>query len=190
MTLNTLTYPRMVLVPPLSRRANLALILGASLFIALLAQVRIPLPFTPVPITGQTLGVLLVGAALGPWRGAAAVLTYLTEGLLGLPVFAGGGAGLAHLLGPTGGYLVGFVAAAWVAGALAERRLDRRGRTAWLAFLLAEVALYLPGLAWLALYVGPQRALALGLYPFILGDLLKALLAGALLPTAWRWVGR
>ncbi len=188
MSLNTLTYPRTVLVPPLSRRANLALILGASLFIALLAQVRVPLPFTPVPITGQTLGVLLVGAALGSRRGAAAVLAYLAEGLAGLPVFAGGGSGLAYLLGPTGGYLVGFVAAAWVAGSLAERGWDRRGRSAWWVFLLAEVALYLPGLAWLALYVGPQRVVALGLAPFVVGDVLKALIAGALVPTVWRWV--
>lgn len=188
MALRTLTYPRTVLVPPLSRRANLALLLGASLFIALLAQVRVPLLFTPVPITGQTLAVLLVGAALGSRRGALAVLLYLAEGLAGLPVFAGGGSGLAHLLGPTGGYLVGFVAAAWVAGFMAEQGWDRRGRTAWLVFLLAEVALYLPGLAWLALFVGPQRVLVLGLAPFVLGDVLKALIAGALLPTVWRWV--
>lgn len=188
MSLNTWPYPGTVLVPPLSRRSTLELLVGASLFIALLAQIRVPLPFTPVPITGQTLAVLLVGAALGSRRGAAAVLLYLAEGLAGLPVFAGGGAGLAHLLGPTGGYLVGFVAAAWVAGRLAEQGWDRRGRTAWLVFLLAEVALYLPGLAWLALYVGPQRVLALGLYPFVVGDLLKMALAGALLPTVWRWV--
>ncbi len=188
MSLNTWTYPRTVLVPPLSRRANLALIWGASLFIALLAQVRLPLPFTPVPITGQTLAVLLVGAALGPRRGAAAVLLYLAEGVLGLPVFSGGGSGWTYLWGPTGGYLVGFVAAAWVAGSLAVRGWDRQGRRAWLVFLLAEGALYLPGLAWLSVYVGPQRVLALGLYPFVLGDVLKALLAGALLPTVWRWV--
>ncbi len=103
-----------------------ALILGASLLIALSARIAVPVPFSPAPITGQTLAVLLVGALLGSRRGALSVLAYLAEGAMGLPVFAGGGAGILWLLGPTGGYLFGFIAAAFVTGWLAERGWDRR----------------------------------------------------------------
>ncbi len=173
------------LVPPLSRRADWALVLAASLFIGLMAQVSVPLPFTPVPITGQTFAVLLVGAALGARRGSLAVLTYLVEGLAGMPVFAGGTGGLAHLLGPTGGYLLGFVAAAWAVGRLAERGLDRRLRSAWLAFLAGEIVLYACGLPWLAVFVGPSKALSLGLFPFLPGDLVKVILAAFALPSLW-----
>ena len=103
-----------------------------------MAQVRIPLPFTPVPITGQTFAVLLVGAVLGSRRGAASLLLYLMQGLVGLPFFAGGTSGLAILLGPTGGYLVGFIVAAYLVGLLAARGLDRRIPSALLAFLAGE----------------------------------------------------
>jgi len=186
MTILTTVHPRKtVLVPSFSRAGNLALILAASAFIALMAHVRIPLPFTPVPVTGQTLAVLLVGAALGSRRGAAAVLAYLAEGALGLPVFASG-AGLAYLFGPTGGYLVGFVAAAWVVGKMAERGHDRSFASAWLGFLLGEVVLYALGLAWLSRFVGLRQAVALGLAPFLLVDALKAVAAGLLLPAVWR----
>lgn len=184
MTLATIPRTRS-LVPPLSRRADWAVLLAASLFIGLMAQVSVPLPFTPVPVTGQTFTVLLIGAALGARRGLLAVLAYLAEGLVGLPVFAGGTGGLAHLLGPTGGYLVGFAAAAWTVGALAECGLDRRLRTAWLAFLAGEIVLYALGLPWLALFVGPRQAVLLGLLPFLPGDLVKALLAALALPTLW-----
>ncbi len=177
------------LVPALPRWGEVGVVVAASAFVALMAQVSVPLPFSPVPITGQTFAVLLVGAALGARRGAAALALYLLEGALGLPVFAGGSGGLTRLLGPTGGYLVGFVAMAWVVGALAERNWDRRWRTAWLAFLAGEVVLYLCGLPWLARFVGGERALALGLWPFVPGDILKAVLAGVALPAAWRWVG-
>ncbi len=112
-----------------------ALILLGSLFVAALAQARIYLPFTPVPITGQTFAVLLIGAVLGSRRGAAAIGLYIAEGALGLPFFAGGNAGWAALAGPTGGYLIGFIAAAFLVGLLTERGLDRRFRTALPAFL-------------------------------------------------------
>ncbi len=187
MTTYTPTYTRRtVLVPNLSRAGNLALILAASLFIALMAHIRLPLPFTPVPITGQTFAVLLVGAALGSRRGAAAVLAYLAEGAIGFPVFASG-AGLAYLLGPTGGYLFGFLAAAWLSGLFAESGHDRRTTTAWLGFLLGEAAIYTLGVPWLAHFIGFPQAVAMGLLPFLPGDLLKALAAGLLLPAAWRW---
>jgi biotin transport system substrate-specific component len=162
------------------------LILAGSLVVALLAQVRIPLAFTPVPITGQTLAVLLVGAALGARRGAASLLVYLSQGLAGLPVFTSGGHGLAHLAGPTGGYLIGFIAAAFVVGALCERGLERRWETALLPFLAGEAVIYLFGLPWLALFVGAPSALSLGLLPFLVGDLIKLTLAALLLPSAWR----
>lgn len=178
-----------ILRPAAKRHAlvyDAALILGGSLFIALSARVALHLPFSPVPITGQTFAVLLTGALLGSRRGALSLLAYLAEGLAGLPVFSAGRAGLAHLLGPTGGYLLGFVAAAWLTGRLAERGWDRRPLTAALAMLAGNVALYLPGLAWLAAFVGPAKAPALGLYPFIVGDLLKIALATALLPAGWK----
>jgi len=182
------TARKTVLAPSLSWAGNLTLVLAASLFIGLMAHVRLPLPFTPVPITGQTFAVLLVGAALGSRRSAAAVLAYLAEGAAGLPVFSGG-AGLAYLLGPTGGYLLGFVAAAFLTGWLAERGGDRRFATAWVGFLLGEAAIYALGVPWLAHFVGFPQAVALGLLPFIGGDIVKAVAAGLLLPAAWRLVG-
>lgn len=156
---------------------RIALVIGGSLLIALAAQVAIPLPF--VPITGQTYAVLVVGAALGR-LGAASVALYVLEGAAGLPVFAPGGApGLARLLGPTGGYLIGFVAAAFVVGWLVERGWDRRLLATLAAMLAAEVAIYAFGLAWLARFVPAERVLDAGLTPFIGGDLVKVLLAAA-----------
>ncbi len=166
-----------------------ALIVGGSVFIGLSAQAAIPLPFSPVPISGQTLSVLLVGALLGSRRGALAVLAYLFQGIAGLPVFAGGRFGLLHLLGPTGGYLFGCVAAAYITGLLAERGWDRRVGTTLLAMLLGNMAIYAFGLPWLAALVGYSHVLALGLFPFILGDLVKLALAGALLPAGWKVLG-
>lgn len=169
---------------------DIVLITGGSLFIALCARVTIPLPFSPVPITGQTLAVLLTGALLGSRRGSLCLLTYLAEGAIGLPVFAAGETvGLARLVGPTGGYLAGFVAAAYVTGLLAERGWDRRVGTTLLAMLLGNIALYAFGLPWLALSVGIERALVLGLYPFFLGDLVKLALATTLLPSGWKMLG-
>ncbi len=178
--------------PAVDRRVREALlIIGGALFVAALAQVRIPLPFTPVPITGQTFAVLLVGAALGAKRGAAALGAYLGLGALGLPFFAGGAAGIAHLYGPTAGYLFGFVVAAWLVGWLAERGLERRLPQALLVFLVGEAAIYLFGLGWLTFVVGSfQKALLLGFYPFLIGDAVKLVAAALALPSAWYLVGR
>jgi biotin transport system substrate-specific component len=165
--------------------ADATLVALGSLVMAGLAQLAIPLPFTPVPITGQTLGVLLVGAALGSRRGAAAMVLYLVEGGAGLPFFAAGGAGPQVLLGPSGGYLLGFVLAAFSVGLLAERGLDRRFRSAALAFCLGELIVYLHGVVWLAFFVGADRALAAGFWPFLPGAVVKAAAGGALLPAAW-----
>ncbi|MEW6578444.1 MAG: biotin transporter BioY [Chloroflexota bacterium] len=165
---------------------DVALVVGGSLFVALSAQLAIPLPFSPVPVTGQTLAVLLTGMLLGSRRGSLSLLTYLVEGGLGLPVFAGGTAGLARLTGPTGGYLIGFLAAAFLVGMLAERGWDRRTGTTFLAILLGNAVIYAFGLPWLAHFVGGERVLALGVLPFIPGDLWKLLLATMLLPWGWK----
>lgn len=162
----------------------LVLALAGSLVVALAAQVRIPLPFSPVPITLQTAAVVLVGATLGSRLGALALLAYVAEGALGLPVFAGGaGAGPTVLLGPTGGYLAGFVLAAFVAGRFAERGWLRTPLGALLGFLVASASVYVTALPWLALFVGLERVLAAGLLPFLPGDLVKTVAAAAL------WVG-
>jgi biotin transport system substrate-specific component len=175
-----------VIIPSVSLPVDLFFIIVASLLIALSAQLTIRLPFSPVPFTGQTLAILLVSATLGSWRGTLAVGAYILQGLIGLPVFANGGAGIGHLLGPTGGYLLGFVAMAWVVGKLAERGRDRERAKAWLAFLFGEIVLYIIGLIWLSTFVGIQNAITLGLLPFIPGDILKIILAGQILPTAWQ----
>jgi biotin transport system substrate-specific component len=156
-----------------SRLSEVALIASASLFIALGAQFRFYLPFSPVPVTAQTLAVLLTGALLGSRRGSAAVLLYLLEGLMGLPVFAGGQGGLASLIGPTGGYLLGFVAAAYVIGLLIERDWDRNWGTTFAALALGNAVIYAFGLSWLTIFVGGESVLALGLWPFVPGDLVK-----------------
>ncbi len=167
-----------------------ALVLAGSLLVALFAQIAIPLPFSPVPVTGQTFAVLLTGVLLGSRRGSLALLTYLAEGAMGLPVLAGGAAGLARLTGPTGGYLVGFVAAAWLVGRLAERGWDRRMESTLLAMLLGNAVIYAFGLPWLARFVGADRVFDLGLLPFLPGDLGKVLLAAASLPWGWRILDR
>ncbi len=168
---------------------DVVLVIAGSLLMAAFAHIRFPLPFTPVPITGQTLGVLLVGATLGSRRGVVSLALYLGMGMIGLPFFAGGAQGLAHLAGPTGGYLIGFVVAAYVIGLLAERGLERDLRTALLPFLIGEMIIYLFGVTWLAVVVGNLgKALAIGFLPFLAGDAFKMLLAAALLPAAWKWV--
>lgn len=174
----------------LARLYDAALVLGGSVLIALCTQVAIG---TPVPITGQTFAVLVVGTLLGSRRGVLSVLVYLAEGLAGLPVFAYGNSGLKALAGPTGGYLVGFVGAAYVVGVLAERGWDRRAGTTILAMILGNVVLYACGLAWLSCLVyllGKPLGgvLAIGLLPFLPGEVVKVALAAALLPAGWRLI--
>lgn len=168
---------------------DLTLILLGSLFVAVLAQVEIPLPFTPVPITGQTFGVLLVGAALGSKRGAASLALYLAEGAIGLPFFAGGAHGLSVLTGATAGYLVGFIGAAYVIGQLAERGLERSARTSFIPFLVGTVIIYACGVTWLAVVLGSlSDAIKFGLLPFLIVDVIKLLAAALVLPAAWKMV--
>ncbi len=185
--------------PPRSRTGaraayQVALVVAGSLLIAGLAQLSIKLPFTPVPITGQTLGVLLVGASLGPGLGMATLLLYLLEGAVGLPFFAESKSGpdILSLASATGGYLWGFVLAAVAVGWLSRRGWDRSIRSSIGAMFIGEVLLFAAGVPWLmaALGVGLEEGLELGLYPFVIGDTLKLLLAAAFLPAAWRLAGR
>lgn len=169
-----------------SRAHDAALVFAGSLLVALTAQLSVPLPFSPVPLTGQTFGVVLVGALLGRSRGAAAILAYLIEGLSGLPVFAGGSGGPGPLVGPTAGYLFGFVPAAWLAGHLAERGWNRRFSLAWLGLLLANAIPFGPGLIWLSRFVPANQVTTMGLWPFLPGAVIKATLAAMLVPTGWR----
>lgn len=169
------------------RTRDIVLVFAGSWFVAALALISVPLPFSPVPVTGQTLGVLLVGAALGSKRGAASMMTYLGQGILGMPFFAGGATGWVVLTGPRGGYLLGFVAAAYIVGLFAERKLDRRLPTALLAFLLGHAAVFVFGVTWLSFFVGNSIAIQAGLVPFLPGMVIKTAAAALLLPKVWKW---
>lgn len=165
---------------------DIGLIFTGSFLIALSAKVQLLLPFSPVPITGQTFAVLIIGALLGSRRGSLAVLAYIIEGALGMPVFAFGG-GFAVLLGPTGGYLIGFIPAAYVTGLLAEKGWDRRIGTTILAMISGNIMIYTFGLVWLTCLMGfTAKVLTVGMYPFLIGDLLKIALAAVLLPSGWK----
>jgi biotin transport system substrate-specific component len=183
---------RLAVFPRSGLMTDVLLVVAGAGLVALAAQIEIMLGFTPVPISGQTFAVLLVGAAYGPLLGASSLLLYFFVGLLGAPVYSGGDGGWEIVKGATGGYLVGFIAAALLTGWLAQRRWDRRFNSAVAAMLTGSVVIYAFGLPWLA-HVGDYDTLAVleaGLYPFIVGDLIKLYLAGALLPSAWKLVQR
>jgi biotin transport system substrate-specific component len=185
-TLRLAVFPRSGLL------VDVLLVVAGAGLVALCAQIEIPLGFTPVPISGQTFAVLLVGASLGPLLGASSLLLYFCVGLLGAPVYSGGDGGWEIVHGATGGYLVGFIAAAALTGWLAQRRWDRHFNSAVAAMLSGSVVIYLFGLPWLAkeLGTGLEGTLEAGLYPFVIGDLIKLYLAGMLLPGAWKLVKR
>lgn len=168
---------------------NVVLVVLASLLTAAAAQVEIRLPWTPVPITGQTFMVLLTGAVLGARRAFLAMALYLVEGSCGLPFFAGGAAGLAKLLGPSGGYLIAFPFAALVTGLLAERAWDRKPVTMFFAMLLGSTVIFALGLAQLSRFVPAGQLVATGLAPFVIGDFVKSALAAGVFPLAWKWAG-
>lgn len=168
----------------LSLVQKIALIMGGTALLALSAHIKVP--FYPVPVTMQTMIILLIGMTYGARLGALTIFAYLAEGAMGLPVFAGG-AGLAYMAGPTGGYLFGFLAAAFVVGTLAEKGWGKTWQTTALAMVIGNLVIYAFGVAWLSNIVGSfEKGLQFGLYPFIYGDILKIALAGALLPLAWR----
>jgi biotin transport system substrate-specific component len=173
-----------------TRVRHLALIVAGAAIVALTAQIYIPT--TPVPFTGQTFGVLVVGGALGFRRGAAALLLYLAIGAIGLPIYAQGRAGTDVVLGATGGYLIGFVAAAAMVGRLAELGWDRRLAGALAMMLLGTVVIYAVGVPWLKVTTGMPWADAIdaGLRPFLVWDAAKLAVAAALFPVAWWLIGR
>lgn len=179
-----------VAVPRAGHLANVLLVVAASLVTAAAAQVEIRLPWTPVPVSGQTFAVLLSGLVLGARRAFLAQMLYLAEGAMGLPVFSGGAAGFLHLLGPTGGYLIGFPFAAALTGSLAERGWDRRFVTMVAAMLLGSTVIFALGLAQLSRFVPAGQLLNAGLLPFLPGDLIKSTLAALAFPAAWKLASR
>ncbi len=183
---------RWAALPRTGLAADVLLVAAGAALVALAAQIAIPLPFTPVPITGQTFAAVLVGASLGSVRGFSSLLLYWLLGLAGAPVYQDQNQGWEYFLGPTGGYIIGFMVAAALTGWLAERRWDRRFSSALAAMLCGNVVIYACGVPWLAAEIDAnlETALEKGLYPFIVGDLLKLYLAAALLPAAWRLVSR
>jgi biotin transport system substrate-specific component len=164
---------------------QVALVVGASLFVALCAHITIPLPFTPVPLTVQNFGVLLVGLLLGSRRGFAALALYLAEGAMGMPVFSPvGPGGITHLLGPTGGFLLAYPLVAWLAGYVMERGRKSFARAA-LGGLLGEVVLFAGGLTWLAVLThSVAQAFRWGLYWFLFAEVIKVMMAAGI---AARW---
>ena len=168
-----------------------AIAVGGALALTLSAKAQVP--FYPVPMTLQTLVVLVLGAAFGARLAAATVALYLLEGALGLPVFAGTpekGLGLAYMMGPTGGFLLGFLPAAAFVGFCADRGLDRSPWKLTLAMALGHVLIFAPGFAWLASLIGPEKAYLFGVAPFYLGTLVKTLLAAGLVTGCWQLIGR
>ena len=160
-----------------------------SIFIAMASQVAFPIPFSPVPITGQTFAVILTGLLLGRNRAILTMLLYLAQGALGLPVFASVGLpGIARLLGPTGGFLLGFVAMAAYLGHMAERGWTRSFIQLFYILIVSEFILYGFGLFRLSAFVPSNKLLAAGLIPFIPGDLFKIILVSSVLPTAWKFI--
>ena len=177
---------RFAVIPRLGILADVLLVVAGMGLVAGAAQISFKIPGTPVPITGQTFAVVLVGAALGSARGFLSLSLYLFAGMV-LPFYASGAKGIDEITGPSGGYIIGFVAAAALTGFLAERGLDRKLFSAVGAMFIGTVIIYLCGLPWLAtnLNVNFAKTMEYGLNPFIVGDVIKLCIAGALLPTAW-----
>lgn len=166
-----------------SKAQDLFYILCASLLLGLCSQISIPLWFTPVPLSIMPLPVLVMGVLMGKERATLAVLAFLAEGAMGMPVFAGGASGVATLLGPHGGYLMGFAAAAYVSGALTEIRYFSSFTRLMIALVAAEATLFMCGVSWLSLFVGVTNAVKFGFIPFIMGDVLKVLVAAKIVQT-------
>ena len=183
---------RVAVFPRASLLTDALLVLAGTALIAASAQISVKLPFTPVPITGQTFAVVLVGASLGPLFGTASAMLYLWLGVAGAPIYAHHDSGWGVITSASGGYIVGFVLAAAASGFLAERGWDRQFSSSIGAMLTGNVIIYLVGLPWLAVVLDTnlEKTLEYGLYPFVPGDMVKLYLAAAILPTAWRFVGR
>jgi len=184
--LKTAVLPRTTAVTQIS------LILSGTVFLAAMAQISFPIPGSPVPFTGQTLGVLLLGTAYGASLGFSTMAFYLLMGILGAPIFASGSHGLERVVGATGGYLVGMLLSTLVIGALAGRKWDQKIKTVIPTMLIGNVIVFSVGLFWLHQYTGESWSWTFekGLTPFILGELLKIAIASTTLPVVWRLVSK
>lgn len=183
---------RASVLPHSTALTHLSLIAGGTLFLSALAQVAIPVPGSPVPVTGQTLGVLLIGTTYGAGLGLATFATYLLAGIAGAPIFAGSGFGVEKITGATGGYLVGMFAATYLLGFLANRHMDQKFVTALPSMLGGTLVTFSFGLIWLHHFTGKDWAwtISAGLTPFIMGEVLKIAIAGTSLPIVWRFLHR
>jgi len=175
-------------IQPSTFLTELPLLATFNLILIACSYLSINVPFSPVPITGQTFGILLVAMALGRVRGTAVVMAYLLEGAMGLPVFAGGSAGIAKFVGPTGGYLVGFVGSAYLVGYLADKGWDKSFSKATLAMLFGTAFIFLTGLSQLSFFVPTETLFTMGLIPFLPGALIKIAVASIILPSVWKFV--
>jgi biotin transport system substrate-specific component len=186
------TSLRSSLIPRSTALSNAVLVVSGVIGLAALAQIAIPVPGSPVPVTGQTLGVLILGTAYGSTLGFTTFALYILAGIAGAPVFANSGHGLARIVGATGGYLVGMLVATFVLGQLARFRLDQKFLTALPSMLIGTVTTFSFGLIWLHQYKGESWSWTFekGLTPFIIGEILKIAIAGTSLPVIWRVVNR
>jgi biotin transport system substrate-specific component len=186
------TSLRSSLIPRSTALSHAVLVVSGVLGLAALAQIAIPVPGSPVPVTGQTLGVLILGTAYGSTLGFTTFAVYILAGIAGAPVFADGGHGLDRIVGATGGYLVGMLVATFVLGQLARFRLDQKFLTALPSMLIGTITTFSFGLIWLHQYTGQTWSWTFekGLTPFIVGEVLKIAIAGTSLPALWRVVNR
>ena len=184
------TSLRSMVLPHSSLLIKAALSAGGVLFLATMAQIAIPVPGSPVPVTGQTLGVLLIGTTYGSGLGVATFVMYLLAGIAGAPVFAGASFGFEKITGATGGYLIGMMVATYLLGLLAKRRLDQRFLTSLPSMLFGTLIIFSFGLLWLHHFTGKDWAwtIAAGLTPFIVGEAIKIAIAGTSLPILWRLI--
>jgi biotin transporter BioY len=169
---------------------NALSVIAGSLLIVLSAQAYIVLPFTPVPITLQTLSVMLLGSLLGSKKAPMSVLLYIVYGALGFPVFSEHSGGMHVLYGATAGYIFGFIITSYVVGKLSEKGWDRTLGKSTLVMLIAQLCIFVPGLLWLSRYVGFDNVLAQGFYPFVIGGIVKNLLASSSSVLAWKLIGK
>ena len=183
---------RSVALPTRTAVSSVGLVLGGTLFLGAMAQISLPVPGSPVPITGQTLGALLLGTAYGASLGFSTFAFYIAAGIAGAPLFAGHSAGIERLTGATGGYLVGMLVASWVTGALAGRKWDQKISTVVPTMLIGTTIIFTFGLLWLQHSTGQSWSWTFekGLQPFVVGEAIKIAIASTALPTVWRFVSK
>ncbi len=190
MSISTATTLRNAYVTRSNAATKVALVLGGVAFLSLMAQITVPVPGSPVPVTGQTLGALLLATAYGASLGFTTFASYMIIGFLGAPVFASGGHGLARMMGATGGYLVGMLIASLITGFLAGRKWDQKISTVIPTMLIGDAVIFTTGLIWLHHVAGATWTwtFSKGFTPFILGEVIKIAIACTTLPTLWRFV--